>query len=156
MANKIHPLQEQIYRLFLENNRNLPSFREISKVIGVSSTNTVAYHINKLKAAGYLDTNEKNAVVELNLKNILNFDSKSGVYVLIKNKNPFYIGESENIKNHLVNIISSAEKNLVGEIKNNAEKISIAYYLIDDIEERKNLKNYLENFYKEKGFNLFV
>jgi DNA-binding Lrp family transcriptional regulator len=150
---KNNPLREKIYQIYKENNGVLPPFRKIAKMIGVSSTNTVAYHINKLKKKGYFSPGvSKNGIVEFNLKNIIGFESKSGVYALLKKNIPFYVGESENLKSHLIGEIIGVGESAMPEIKNDLEKIQIAYYLIEDSVERKNLKDYLINFYKEKGF----
>lgn len=152
---KLNPLQEKIYQIYKENNGVLPPFRKIAKMIGVSSTNTVAYHIGKLKKEGYFSPGaSRNGVVELNLKNLIGLELKAGVYVLLKKNIPFYIGESENIKSHIVKEIIGIDSPAAEEIKNDLEKIQIAYYLIDDATERENLKNHLIDFYKEKGFSI--
>ncbi|MDI6717738.1 MAG: hypothetical protein QMD86_01675 [Patescibacteria group bacterium] len=151
---ELHPLQEKIYKIYKDNNGRLPTFRELSGILKVSSLNTVSYHINQLKKKGFFKIeNEPNGIVELNLKNLLNFENKKGVYVLLKGKNPFYVDESENIKNDLIKKFLS-DSRILDILKNSTEKINIAYYLLENAPEREDLKNHLFNFYKEKGFNI--
>lgn len=167
----LHPLQQQILKIYEENNNNLPSYRELLKTLKVSSLNTIAYHINQLKKNGYFELqNHRSGLVKFNIKNLLNFESKSGVYVLIKNKKPFYVNEAEDIKKDLIKKIeskiinpltNSSEKisyadTLIQMIKEHSEKIFIAYYLIENSTERKNLKNHLISFYKENGIELII
>ena len=152
---KPHPLQEKIYQIYKDNNGVLPPFRKIAKMIGVSSTNTVAYHINALKKKGLFSPElSTNGTVELNLKNLIGLDGKPGVYVLLNKKTPFYVGESENIKSHLIREIIGIEESAIKELKNNSDNINIAYHILESNNKRKELKNYLIDFYKEKGFDV--
>ncbi len=155
MDKKIHLLQKKILQIYRENNFVLPPFRQIAKKIGVSSTNTVNYHIQKLKNHGYLKLGASpKGVVSLTLGTLFDFESKSGVYVLLKKNLPFFVGESENLKKHIFKQIINNNNLIATEIKSNLENINIAYYLISKTEERLNLKNYLIKYYQEKGFKL--
>jgi len=139
----LHPLQEKIRQIYKENEGFLPTFRELAKILGVSSTNTVAYHINQLKKRGELELGKEiKGVFRFNLKNILNLNSRQGVFIILKNKKALYVGESENIKKSLLEILES-DSPILEKIKESAENISIAYYLIEDQIERKELKDYL-------------
>ncbi|PIU98609.1 hypothetical protein COS61_00515 [Candidatus Wolfebacteria bacterium CG03_land_8_20_14_0_80_40_12] len=147
----LHPLQEKIYNIYRENNSQLPTFRDLAKTLGVSSTNTVAYHIQRLKKAGLLQPFfGPNGVLKLTLANLLSFKSKSGIYVFLKNNQPFYVGESENIKNDLWKIIN-AQNRISEEIKNSPDKIDIAYQFMENAPERQELKNYLIEFYQKQN-----
>jgi SOS-response transcriptional repressor LexA len=154
MDKKIHYLQEKILEIYNDNDGNLPTFRDIAKAIKVSSTNTVHYHIGQLRKKGYLNLpNSNKGVVELNLKNLLGLDTKSGVYVFLKNKIPFLVEESKNIKKNILEKLIN-DHLLSEKIKNDSEKISLAYYFLDDENKRKDLKDQLINFYKEKNFEI--
>lgn len=145
----MHPIQEKIYQIYTENNNSLPSYRQLIKMVGVSSLNTVAYHVAQLKKAGYFDlANESNAIIKLTLKNLINLDNKPGVFVILENKTPLSVHSSENIKSSIMEQISNNNSPLIEKIKNNPEKINIAYHIIDTSEEREDLKNHLINFYK--------
>lgn len=146
---KLHPLQEKIFQIFKENDGNLPSFREIARIIKVASTNTVAYHINQLKKEGYFEINNSDkGIVRLNLKTLLNFENKSGVYVLLKNKKPIYVEEALDIKNDILGKFIKNDSLFLEELKKGNENISIAYSIIKDQDERNELKNYLRNIYR--------
>jgi len=139
----LHPIQKKLYKIYSENNGEFPSFRELAKILGVSSTNTVAYHINQLKKRGELNlAKEPKGVVRFNLKNLLNLDSKQGVFILLKNKKTLYVGESENIKKSLIEIITN-DSPLLEKIKDNPENVSIAYSIINEPLERNELKKFL-------------
>jgi SOS-response transcriptional repressor LexA len=139
----LHPLQEKIRQIYKENNGALPAFRELAKILGVSSTNTVAYHINQLKKRGELGiAKEIKGVVLLNIKNILELEGRPGVFVLLKNKKMFYAGESNNIKKSLIEILDNNSP-VLEKIKENPENIYIAYHIIENPIERSELKNYL-------------
>lgn len=151
---KLHPLQEKIYQMFKQNQNSLPSYREIAKLIGVSSTNTVSHHIKQLKKNGYLSIgNSINDIVPLNLKIILDFEGKAGVYVFLKNKTPFYVGAGDNIKRDLITIFSDNSK-ILDYIKNNINNIYVAYYFTAENQKREELKKYLLEYYAGKGFSL--
>lgn len=152
---KLHPIQQKIYNLFKESENNLPSYREIAKKVGVSSTNTVAYHINELKEKGYLSiTNPQQEVVPLTLRSILHLESKPGVYVLLKGKKPFYVGTTHDMKEDLTSIIANSSSKVLHSIKESIEEISIAFHIITDPEERNKTHNHLIQHYKESGHEL--
>ncbi len=151
----MHHLQEKIRQIFMENNRTLPPFRKLAKQIGVSSTNTVAYHVNQLKKAGYFDLiNESKALIELNFKNILSLENKKGVFVALENKSPFLVEASDDIKKFLLEEFLKNNSVLTKKTKGGLKKINLAYYLINDDEECENLKTYLIDFYSKQGFNI--
>ena len=139
----LHPLQEKIRQIYKENNGVLPAFRELAKILGVSSTNTVAYHINQLKKRGELGiAKEIKGVVLLNIKNILELEGRPGVFILLKNKKMFYAGESDNIKKSLIEIFENNSP-VLEKIKESPENIYLAYHIIENPSERIELKNYL-------------
>lgn len=151
----LNPVQQKILQIYKDNNGRLPSFRQLAKELGVSSTNTVAYHIQQLKKNGYFAIDSApNNIIKLNLKNILNLESKAGVYVILNKTTPLYIAESENMKNHILENVISDNSPILILIKNNYEQIKIAYHLIGDSTERAELKNHLLNFYSEKGIKI--
>lgn len=153
---KLHPLQEKIYQMFKQNQNSLPSYREIAKLIGVSSTNTVSHHIKQLKKKGYFGIgNSINDIVPLNLITILDFEGKAGVYVFLKNKAPFYVGATEDIKKDILTVLDSSNVNLIVAIKENTENIQVAYYIIKDKQKREELKKELIEYYLKKEFVLF-
>lgn len=150
----MHPIQQKIIEIYKENNNSLPSFRALAKILGVASLNTVFYHINQLKKNGYLkETLNVSGVMPLNLGNILNLASKSGVYVILKNNHPLYIGETDNIKNSILKILIAEDPldtDALKAIEDDLDKITIAYYLISDPEERKKTKEYVIGVYQNK------
>ncbi len=149
----MNKVQKSIYQIYRDNNGKFPPYRQLAKIIGVSSTNTIAYHINKLREEGYLNlSNESNGIVKLTIKNLIDFSPKSGVYVILKNKDPFYIGESNNMQKHLIGNILENDGPVLSQIKENLNAINIAYYIINEISEKEILKNHLIEFYKSKGF----
>lgn len=155
MENKLHPLQEKILKLFKDNNNTLPSFRKITRAINVSSTNTVAYHVNQLKEKGYLEISKSpQGIAKFSLKTLLSFDNKPGLYILLKNKQPFYIGTSENIKKDLIENIIGINNPPILELKNHIESITIAYNILDNKQEQVELKNHLIEFYEKQGIKL--
>lgn len=154
MDGKILPIQEKILAIYAENNGCLPPFRKLSKLIGVSSTNTVSYHVKKLKEAGHLGIEKaQNAVVELNIKVLSALAEKRGVYVILENKNPFYVSNAENIFENIIGEIKN-NTHVSEKIKNSDQKIMIAYYLIDSDKEREDLKKHLIDFYSKQKINL--
>ena len=150
----MHPLQQKIIEIYKENGNLLPSFRALAKALEVASLNTVAYHINQLKKSGYLkEVLNTNGVMPLNLKNILNLSSKSGVYIILKNELPLYIEETEDIKKSIFKMLNTddpLDKEALKTIENDLDKITIAYYLIADPIERKNTKEYVIGVYQDK------
>lgn len=156
MNKKLHPLQEKIYEIYKENSDSLPSFRAIAKLIGVSSTNTVAYHVRELKKKGYFSPESfENGIVKFNLQNLMAFEAKAGVYVLLKNKKPFYVNETDDMKKDILEKILDKESSILKEIKDDIERIDIAYHFMEDKKEREELKNYLREYYPKKGINLY-
>ena len=152
---KLHPLQEKIYNMFKKNKNALPSFRAIAKEIGVSSTNTVAYHIKELRQKGYLSIHAvKQDIVPLSLRSILHLEGRGGVYVLLKNNKPFFVGEADDMKRDLTRIINNPASCAVDKIKESVEEIYMAFHLVDDEEERKNTYQYLVSHYKDSGNTL--
>ena len=150
----MHPLQQKIIEIYKENGNLLPSFRALAKALEVASLNTVAYHINQLKKGGYLkEVLNTSGVMPLNLKNILNLSSKSGVYIILKNELPLYIEETEDIKKSIFKMLNTdnpLDKEALKTIENDLDKITIAYYLISDPEERKKTKEYVLGVYQNK------
>ena len=150
----MHPLQQKIIEIYKENGNLLPSFRMLAKALEVASLNTVAYHINQLKKGGYLkEVLNTSGVMPLNLKNILNLSSKSGVYIILKNELPLYIEETEDIKKSIFKMLNTdnpLDKEALKTIENDLDKITIAYYLISDPEERKKTKEYVLGVYQNK------
>lgn len=152
--DKLSPLQEKIIRIFEANSGVLPSFRAIAKEIGVSSTNTVSYHVNKLKELGYLNASKSaSAKVKFTLKNVLNLAGKPGVYVLLSANSPFYIGSAENLKADIIKNAVRENEPALTEIEAQPEKVDIAYHIVEDAVERESLKEHLVDFYKQKGFH---
>src|SRR3989344_6829292 len=150
----MHPLQQKIIEIYKENGNILPSFRALAKALEVASLNTVAYHINQLKKNGYLkETLNTSGVMPLNLRNILNLASKSGVYVILKNKLPLYIEETGDIKNSVLKILNAEDpldRDVLKAIENDLDEITIAYYFIADPEERRRTKEYVVGVYQDK------
>ncbi len=157
MNKDLSPLQEKILNIYHNNDNVLPSFRKLAKMIEVSSINTVAYHINELKRKGYFGLEGLGSgIVKFTIQNLLNFESKEGVYVLLNGKIPFYVNESENIKNHILeNVFKNNNSPVLDLIKNNPNKINIAYNLINEPEKRAELKNHLLEFYPKQGIKIF-
>lgn len=145
----MNTIQQKIYQIYQENNCNLPTYRNLAKLLNVSSLNTVAYHINQMKKKGYFSiNNSKQAIVHLNLKTLLEFENQSGVYVIFNYKNPLIIESAENIKTSLIEKINEQNSLLASAIKEFPDKIFIAYSLIEDSAKRTEMKNYLSNLYK--------
>ncbi|MEK7635945.1 MAG: winged helix-turn-helix domain-containing protein [Patescibacteria group bacterium] len=149
----MHQIQQKIIEIYKENNNSLPSFRALAKELGVASLNTVAYHINQLKKNGYLkETLNASGVMPLNLRNILNLASKPGVYIILNDKTPLRIEEADDIKKSILKIIDAEtplDKDTLKTIKNDLEKITIAYYIIESMEERKKTKEYVVGVYRK-------
>lgn len=141
-------IQQKIYQIYKENNGSLPTYRNLAKALNVSSLNTISYHINQLKKNGYFSINfSKQAIVQLNLKNLLNFENQSGVYAIFKDKTPLAVESSENIKKSLIEKINEADSPFISYLKENPEKIFIAYSLIEDSAKRTEMKKYLSDLY---------
>ncbi len=141
-------IQQKIYQIYQENNGSLPTYRNLAKTLNVSSLNTISYHINQLKKNGYFSINfSKQALVQLNLKTILNFENQSGVYVIFKNKDPLLVESSENIKKSLLEKLSETDSSFINCLKENPEKIFIAYSLIEDSDKKTEIKKYLSDLY---------
>lgn len=141
-------IQQKIYQIYQENNGNLPTYRDLAKMLNVSSLNTVSYHINQLKKNGYFSINfSKQAIIQLNLKTLLNFENQSGVYVIFKNKTPLIVESAENIKKNLIEKINEIDSPFINHLKENPEKIFIAYSLIDSMEKKEEMKIYLSDLY---------
>lgn len=144
----MNPIQQKIYQIYKENNGNLPTYRDLAKMLNVSSLNTVSYHINQLKKNGYFSINfSKQAIIQLNLKNILNFENQSGVYAIFKNKTPIVVESTENIKKSLMEKLNESDSSIINCLKENPEKIFIAYSLIDDTDKKEEIKKYLSKLY---------
>lgn len=151
----MHPIQQKIYKLFKQNQNKLPSYREIAKVIGVASTNTVAYHIKELKEKGYLSiTERKQEIIPLTLRSILHLEERPGVYVLLKGKKPFYVGATHDIKKDLTSIIANSSSKVLHSIKESIEEIAIAFHIIDNETERLHLHQDLIQKFKSEGIEL--
>lgn len=173
----MHILQQQILEIYKSNGSKLPPFRQLAKELNVASLNTVSYHVNQLKKSGAFGIgNQPNGIINFNIKNLLDFENKSGVYVLMKNKKPFYIGSNENIKNDIIEILQTnsispispispigpispinpiiSKSSILDEIKSDPEKITIAYYITENPLDREELKNHLINFYSEQKIKL--
>lgn len=150
----MHEIQQKIIEIYRENNNSLPSFRALAKALEVASLNTVAYHINQLKKNGYLkETLNASGVMPLNLRNILNLSSKPGVYIILKNDVPLYIEETDDIKKNILKVLTAEDPldtDALKVIENDLDKITIAYYLIADPEERKKTKEYVIGVYSDK------
>ncbi len=154
MNDDLLPIQKKILAIYEKHGGNLPAFRELSKLIGVSSTNTVHYHIKRLKESGYLQIGKfENGVVELNLKNLLHLENKGGVFVLLENKIPFFVSSGKNIMEDIFKLITE-KKNIFEKIKNSNQKIMIAYHFIGNESERENLKDHLLEFYKNQKMKI--
>jgi DNA-binding Lrp family transcriptional regulator len=150
----LHPIQKEVLKIYKTNGK-LPTFRKLAEILNVASLNTVSYHVKQLKKNGHLGLADfENGLIRLNLKNILDFESKPGVFVLLLGKKPFYVAESGNIKNHLLEKIAQNDSPLLKKIKNETEKIHIAYYLIPDSQEREELKNHLTEYYSRQNETL--
>lgn len=153
----MHPLQEKIYQIYKENNNKLPSFRKLARMIGLASAGAVAYHINELKKQGYFSPeNFQSGLIKLTLKNLVHLESKSGVYVLVKNKSPFYVEETEDIKKNILEKILDKESKILKNTEEEIEEIEIAYHFIDDKNEREEMKKHLMEYYPKKGINLIL
>lgn len=149
----MHEIQQKIIEIYKENNNALPSFRALAKELDVASLNTVAYHINQLKKNGYLkEALNASGVIHFNLRNILDLASESGVYVILKDKTPLHIEETNDIKKSILKILdpeTPLDRDALKAIENDLEKITIAYYLISDSEERKKIKEYVVGVYQK-------
>ena len=66
---------------------------------------------------------------------------------ILKNKKPIYVGETEDIKNDILEKFIKNNSPFLAELKKN-DDISIAYSIIKNQNERSKLKSYLQNIYK--------
>ena len=147
--------QKQILEIYERNGGSLPSFREIAKQIGVASTNSVSYHIERLRKNGYLDIGHSpQGMATLSIKTILALNAKPGVYVALCANKPFYIGSSTNIRKHLLEAVIGIDRSPFPQLIDQPEKITIAYHIIEDEAERTDLKQYLSDFYRTKGISI--
>ena len=79
---------------------------------------------------------------------IAKISEKTGVYLFLdKNKKPIYVGETEDIKNDILEKFIKNNSPFLAELKKN-DDISIAYSIIKNQNERSKLKSYLQNIYK--------
>jgi len=147
--------QKQIIDIFEKNGGVLPPFREIARQIGVSSTNTVSYHIERLRKNGYLDIGRSpQGMANLSLKTILAMDAKPGVYVVLCANKPFYIGSSTNIRKDIIETIIGVDRSPFPQVVDKPDELSIAYHIIESESERADLKQYLIEFYRTKGIDI--
>ena len=147
--------QKQIIDIFEKNGGVLPPFREIARQIGVSSTNTVSYHIERLRKNGYLDIGRSpQGMANLSLKTILAMDAKPGVYVVLCANKPFYIGSSTNIRKDIIETIIGVDRSPFPQVVGKPDELSIAYHIIESESERADLKQYLTEFYRTKGIDI--
>lgn len=150
MSEHLKKVQRQIISLFKENKNKLPSYREIAKKIGISSTNTVFYHVKILKRMGYLQ-NHAAGISDLTFKTILNLQGKSGVYVIFEEskgeRKPMYVGEAEDIKKDFFLKINGENQCIAKKISDGMEKVEIAFYSISDSEKRKETHRMLAEKY---------
>ena len=150
----MHPLQAKIYQIYKNNNNALPPFRTLAKEIGVASLNTVSYHVNQLKKNGYFElSSQPNGIIKLSVKTILGLENQKGICVLLINDKPFHLFESEDIKSSLLEKISHPSE-ILEKIKSDPENTNIAYYIIDDADERTELKKHLLEYYKNQNISL--
>jgi biotin operon repressor len=147
--------QQKILDLFEKNNGKLPSFREIAKEVGVSSTNTVSYNIDQLRKNGYLDIAlSPNGITNLSIKTILALDGKPGVYVALCAGKPFFIGSSTNIRKHLLESVIGVDWSPFPQVVDQTESVTIAFHIVPDEHERNDLKQHLSDFYRTKGITI--
>ena len=52
--DKLHPTQERLLQALLEVEGVRPSLRDLGKLIGIASPNTIAHHLRQLERKGYL------------------------------------------------------------------------------------------------------
>ena len=134
MFYEYSPITRKIYQLFKENKNNLSSYREIAKLIGVSSTNTVSHHIKQFERKRGISASATliNDIIPFNLKIFAWFWKRSFEFTcFLKNKTPPYVGAAENIKKYFIEIIAGNSA-ILNKIKENSDNIYIAYYLIED------------------------
>jgi repressor LexA len=60
MQKKLHPLQQQILDLLVENSDDPLTIREIQDAVNASSTSVIAHHLTQLEKKGYLKRNPFN------------------------------------------------------------------------------------------------
>lgn len=147
--------QKQILEIYENNGGSLPSFREIARQIGVASTNTVSYHIERLRKNGYLDIGRSpHGMANLSLKTILALDTRPGVYVVLCANKPFHIGSSVNIRKDILETVIGVDRSPFPQVIDKPDELSIAYHIIEDASERADLKQYLIEFYRTKGITI--
>lgn len=146
----IHPLQQRILAI-LEEKQKLPRFRELTKILGVASTNTVAYHINILRRKGYLHAHDAlRGIIELTIKNLASLPHKGGVYVLYVGKKPFFVAYANDIPSHLIDLLQS-DADFKELLKSAAGAVTMAYHFIPESEEQKDLAEHLCRYYEALG-----
>lgn len=149
----MHPIQKKIIDAFETNNGVLPSFRELARIAGVASTNTVAYHVERLRKGGYLDIGRlPSNVVRFTLKTLISLEGKPGVYVLLEGDRPFHVGSGNDMKRYLVEQVLGVERPALDRLRAMPETIMIAYHISDNVADREELERHLRNHYREKGF----
>jgi repressor LexA len=55
---KLHPTQERILRALADSQGKIPSLRQLGKIVGIASPNTIAHHLDQLQRKGYLAFHE--------------------------------------------------------------------------------------------------
>ena len=151
----MHPIQKKIIEAFESNNGILPSFRELARIVGVASTNTVAYHVERLRKGGYLDAGTlTNNIVPLTLKTLLSLEGKPGVCVLLDRDRPFHIGSSDDMKRHLLEWAVGVDRPAVVQLRNLSDAITIAYHISEQAADREELERHLREYYREKGYRV--
>ena len=151
----MHPIQKKIIEAFEANGGVLPSFRELARVVGVASTNTVSYHVERLRKAGHLDAGSlTNNIVPLTLKTILSLEGRPGVCVLLDNNRPIHIGSSTDMKRHLLEKVVGVGRPALASLRGMPDAITIAYYVSENGAERDELERQLREHYRVNGFSV--
>ncbi|HBI25601.1 MAG: LexA repressor [Candidatus Wolfebacteria bacterium GW2011_GWC2_39_22] len=148
--------QKQIVELYEKNGGVLPSFREIARQIGVASTNTVSYHIDQLRKKGYLDIGRSpQGIANLSLKTVFALDAKPGVYVMLCAGKPFTIGSTTNMRKHILEtVVGVNTSSPFPEVRAKLEQVTIAFHIIENEQERADLKQHLSDYYRTKGIEI--
>lgn len=147
--------QKKILELYEKNGGILPSFRDIARQIGVSSTNTVSYHIERLRKNGYLDIGHSpQGMVNLSLKTIIGLDAKPGVYVILCADKPFHIGSSDNMRKHILETVVGVDRSPFAQVADHPDNLTIAFHIIENESERADLKRHLSDYYRTKGIGI--
>lgn len=148
----MNQIQEKIIQVFNSNGGKLPSFRKLAQIVGVSSTNTIAYHIDRLKKNGYLEIGKAHqGVAKFSVKSILNLERKPGLYVLLKKNKPFYLATGQNIKEDIIKNVIGVDACPISNLDSDIENITIAYHIIENPEDQEELKRYLIDMYNKQG-----